>query len=402
MTKVLMLTPYLPYPPVSGGRMRTYSLVKRLSKDHDITLVCFGRPEEREFDLEPFREYCELIVIDRATSPGVAKAALMTLTSIKPITMRLYTSTEFKATISSLLNKQSFDVIHIESFYMLQNIPSDNTLPILLSEPAIEYMAWQRHAKVAEPFYQRPGIALEALKMRVYEPRTWKQVDVVGVMSDYDAEIIRKVTPQTKTALAPNGVDVEYFQPSNTPRDSATAMFMGDYKYFPNTDAAMYFIKEIMPLIRNKRPDFRLTLIGKDPTPELVAISNDPNSGVTATGLVDDTRPYLTQSTLFVCPLRSGSGTRFKLLEALACGLPVISTSIGSEGLVSENSDHMILADTPQAFADAVLKILSEPETAEEIGQEGRKWVVENHAWEYSAGQIANVYQELIAKNNDA
>jgi glycosyltransferase involved in cell wall biosynthesis len=186
----------------------------------------------------------------------------------------------------------------------------------------------------------------------------------------------------------------------DTPRQTDTAMFMGDYKYFPNTDAALYFIKEIMPLIRAKRPDFKLNLVGKDPTPELVALSNNPNSGVTATGLVDDTRPYLTQSTVFVCPLRSGSGTRFKLLEALACGLPVVSTSIGSEGLVSENSDHMILADTPQAFADVVLKVLSEPETAANIGREGRKWVVESHAWERSATQIAAVYRELITKNS--
>lgn len=379
--------------------MRTYNLVKRLSENHEITLVCFGRPEEREFDLEPFREYCELIVIDRATSPSVAKAAIMTLTSIRPITMRLYTSPEFKGKIAKLLDEQQFDVIHVESFYMMQNIPSDNTLPILLSEPAIEYVAWRRHAKVAEPFYQRPGIALEALKMRIFEPKTWRQSDVVGVMSDTDAGIIHKIMPKVITALAPNGVDVDYFQPSDAPRHTDTAMFMGDYKYFPNTDAALYFIREIMPLIRAKRPDFKLTLVGKDPRPELVALSNDPHSGITATGLVDDTRPYLTQSTIFVCPLRSGSGTRFKLLEALACGLPVVSTSIGSEGLVSENSDHMILADTPQAFADAVLNILSEAETATKIGRKGRKWVVESHAWERSATQIATIYQDLMAKN---
>src|SRR5262249_53202485 len=154
------------------------------------------------------------------------------------------------------------------------------------------------------------------------------------------AGLVKRATPGVPTTLTPNGVDVDYFKPGDGKREPASAVYMGDYKYFPNTDAVLYFVREIMPLIRRERPEFSLTLIGKEPTPELIALSKDAASGVTVAGLVDDTRPYLTHATLFVCPLRSGSGTRFKLLEALACGCPVVTTTLGCEGLEPTDGRH--------------------------------------------------------------
>lgn len=394
---ILMLTPYLPYPPTSGGRSRTYNLVKRLRDDYTITLVCFGRPEERAFDLEPMRELCDLIVVDRAPSPSTLKAGLLSLTSLKPVTMRLYRTPEMQRTIARVLAEKPIDLIHVESFYMLQNLPAQPAVPVLLSEPAIEYVAWGRHAQVAKSWLARPGIALEALKMRFWEPRAWAEATVVGVMSDVDARAVKRATPGVLTVLAPNGVDTDYFHADpSVRRDSRTAVYMGDYKYFPNTDAVLYFAEEILPRIRARRGDFTLLLLGKDPPPELIRLHNDPDIAVTVTGLVDDTRPYLQSSAVFVCPLRSGSGTRFKLLEALACGCPVVSTSVGCEGLNAVDGQHMLIRDTPQAFAEAVLQILDNPALGEQIGREGREWVVRQHAWTHSAALLRDAYDKLI------
>jgi glycosyltransferase involved in cell wall biosynthesis len=397
MPHILMLTPYLPFPPNSGGRSRTYNLVKHLHHDYEITLVCFGRPEEQAFDLTPMRDLCELIVVDRAPSPGTLKAARLSLTSPRPITMRLYHTPEMVRIIADLFIHRTIDLVHVESFYMLPNLPDPVGVPVLLSEPAIEYVAWGRHARVAQPWYTRPAILLEALKMRFWEPRAWSDASVVGVMSAVDQQAVKRVTPDIKTALTPNGVDVDYFHiDPEVSRDSRTAIFLGDYKYFPNSDAALYFAHEILPLVRQKRDDFRLVLVGKDPPPELLALHNDPNAPINVTGLVDDTRPYLQSSAVFVCPLRSGSGTRFKLLEALACGCPVVSTSVGAEGLNAVDGEHMLLRDTPQAFADAILHILDHPELGVQIGQQGRAWVVEHHAWAHSAALLADTYRLLI------
>ncbi|GAB4529345.1 MAG: glycosyltransferase [Anaerolineae bacterium] len=392
MAHVLMLTPYLPYPPVSGGRMRTYNLIKNLSTDYTITLLCFGRPEETAFDYSPLRAYCDVTVIDRESSPGTLKAALLSLSSTKPITMRLYGTEAMRAAVARALAEKPVDVIHVESFYMMQNLPENLSVPVLMSEPAVEYLVWAKHARVAEPWYTRPGIALEAFKMRQTEPQVWESADVVGAMSEVDAGVIRKAAPRARVMLTPNGVDVDYFQPDAAhPRMTNTAMYMGDYKYFPNTDAVGYFVEDIMPRIKARRPDFHLTLVGKDPTPEMRELAGDD---VTVTGLVDDTRPYLWGSTVFICPLRSGSGTRFKLMEALACGCPVVSTSLGCEGLGAVDGVHMLIRDEPQSFAEAVLELMDHPERGQAMGAAGRAWVVEKHAWSHSAALVREAYAQ--------
>jgi len=396
---ILMLTPYLPYPPVSGGRTRTYNLVKRLSAEFAITLVCFGRPEEKAFDLTPLRQWCELIVIDRARSPGTVRAALLSLTGIRPVTMRLYASAAMRETLARLLAERTFGAVHVESFYMLQNLPAQMPVPILLAEPVIEYVAWWRHAKVAQPLYQRPALALEAAKMRIFEPQTWAQATLVGVMSDVDGQIVKRATPGVAISSTPNGVDTDYFRVADVPRTPDSALYMGDYKYFPNTDAILYFAHEIMPLIRAQRPAFTLTLLGKEPPPALIALGSDPTSGIKVAGLVDDTRPYLAQSAVFICPLRSGSGTRFKLLEALACACPVVSTALGCEGLDAINGQHMLIADTPRAFADAVLRLLTDSAYAAQLGAQGRAWVSAVHSWDRSAKLVSSAYHRLIGSD---
>lgn len=374
--------------------MRTYNLVKHLSVHYDISLVCFGRPEEREFDISPMRELCELFVIDRAPSPGTLKAALMSLTTIRPITMRMYQTREMKRIVKELVTRYRFDIVHVESFYMLQNLPKNLHLPVLLSEPAIEYRAWGQHARLAQPWFTRPGVALEAMKMRWWEPRAWTQADMVGAMSRIDAKIIQEAAPRAQTTLTPNGVDVHFFHPNPAiPRDNRMAVFMGDYKYFPNTDAVLYFAEEILPRIRAKCPDFRLVVLGKDPSPEISALAE---KGVVVTGLVDDTRPYLQSGAVFICPLRSGSGTRFKLLEALACGCPVVSTSLGCEGLGAIDGIHMLIRDEPEDFAQAVLELLNDPSRGQTMGAAGRAWVVERHAWEHSAALVHAAYDQML------
>ncbi len=394
---VLTITPYLPYPPNSGGRSRTYNLIKHLQRDFQITLICYARPEERQFDISPLRALCEVHVVERAPSPSTLKAALLSLTSPKPITMRLYHTPQMQRAIADFLAQHAVDLIHVESFYMMPNLPLRLDVPVLLSEPAIEYIAWGRHAKVAQPWYTRPGVALEALKMRTWEPRTWADATTVGVMSEVDAQIVRRATPGVQTTLAPNGVDVDYFTlDPRTRRDDRTGVFMGDYKYFPNTDAMLYFRHEIMPLITARRGDFQLLILGKDAPPELWALHNDPTTAITVTGFVEDTRPYLRESALFVCPLRSGSGTRFKLLEALACGCPVVSTSVGAEGLGAVDGEHMLIRDTPQSFAEAVVEILENPRLGQELGQRGRAWVEKQHAWAHSAALLRAAYDKLI------
>jgi glycosyltransferase involved in cell wall biosynthesis len=396
LPEILMLTPYLPYPPVSGGRSRTYNIVRQLCGEFHFTLVCFGRPEERTFDLAPMRELCDLIVIDRDASPGTVKAAILSLTSAKPITMRLYTNAAMRAQLAKLCHEHNFAAVHVESFYMVQNLPADLRAPVLLSEPSIEYKAWQRFARVAKPIFQRPAVALESAKMRQWESKTWQQVERVGVMSDFDADLVHRLTPEATTTETPNGVDTEYFHDLGIPRQPDTAVYLGDYKYFPNVEAIDYFMREMMPLIRAERPKFTLTLIGKDAPLSFIEMSKNPDSGLKIAGLVDDTRPYLCGASVFICPQRSGGGTRFKLLESMACGCPVVSTTLGAEGLGATHGEHLLIADTPKTFAEAVLRVMNQPTLAASLGKAAREFIRARHSWERSAEQVRMVYHELM------
>ncbi len=398
---IVMLTPYLPYPPNSGGRSRTYNLITHLREDFRISLLCFGRPEERAFDLSPLRALCDVTIVDRAPSPGTLKAAWLSVTSPRPVTMRLYHTPAMQRAVADVLDHEHVDLIHVESFYMLPNLPREVDMPVLLSEPAIEYVAWGRYVRVAQPWFTRPGIALEALKLRWWEPRAWSEATVVGVMSEVDAAVVKRATPGVRTIPAPNGVDVDYFQPNpHVKRDRRTAIYMGDYKYFPNTDAVIYFAEVILPLVRQRHGECQLMLLGKDAPRELLALHNDRDAAVTVAGLVPDTRPYLQSSAVFVCPLRSGSGTRFKLMEALACGCPVVSTTVGAEGLDAIDGEHMLLRDTPQAFADAICDLLDDPALGERLGHQGRDWVMKHHAWTHSAALLRDAYDKLIGHEN--
>ena len=390
-----MLTPYLPFPPVSGGRSRTYNLLRELHGRFNVTLICFGRPEERAYDTGPLDELCELIVVERPSSPTLRRVAWLSSTSVRPVITRLYGSHAFREKVRRVLARGSYDAIHVESFYMLQNIPEDAGVPVLLCEPAIEYVAWSRQARVAKGLPQRIGMALEARKLRAFEPRAWERAGVVAAMSKLDAASIEQAAPGAAVTVVPNGVDAGFFQTGHAERDGATAVYMGDYSYFPNVDAVSYFVGEIMPLIRARRPDFALTLLGKDAPPELAALGRDPASGVRIEGLVDDTRPYLTSASVFVCPLRSASGTRFKLLEAMACGCPVVSSSIGSEGLEATDGVHLRNADSAPAFAAAVLHLLEDRDEAAQLGANGCAWVRQEHTWSQSAESLVSAYARL-------
>jgi glycosyltransferase involved in cell wall biosynthesis len=388
-----MLTPYLPLPPESGGRRRTFELVRRLRDDFDLTLLCLARPQERSVDVRELRELCELHVVPRPESPGLLGAGWKSLTSFRPITMQLYRSEAMRVLASQMATVREFGAVHVESFYMVQNVPRELSDRVVLMEPDVESLAWSRYAEVARPAASRAVVTIEAFEMRAFERRAWREARLVGLVSETDRRFLSSREPDVETFLAPNGVDARFFEVRNGARHSNTAVFLGDYKYFPNVDAALFLVEDILPRVLDKRPDFVLHLAGKDVPPRMRHLGHHPS--VQLLGRVDDVRDLLAHASVFVCPLRAGSGTRLKLLEAMACGVPVVTTTLGCEGLDVERGRHLLVADGPEAFAESVVTLLDDRAQAATLSRDGRHWVECHASWNVARQALAEAYRRV-------
>jgi glycosyltransferase involved in cell wall biosynthesis len=392
--RVLMVTGYTPYAPVSGGRTRTLGLLESLAGQVDVTLVSLARPEELSEDMGRLRRTCELVLVPRPASPTMLQAAGMSLRSPAPFTVQVYRSPALQRTLHQLLSPSRFDLVHVESFYLLQNLPYPCPVPVLLVDSAIEYVAWGRHARAGRPWWQRPGFAIEAIKTRRVEAAAWRRADAVGVVSEVDRAIVERVTPGVPVFVTPNGVDADRFRPGAVARSQRVGLFVGDYKYFPNVDAARRLARSITPAIRRRFPDFVMRLVGKDPPDSVRALSG---RGVEVTGAVADVVPSLTTAAVFVSPLSSGSGTRTKLLEAMAAGCPIVTTRTSAEGLDLQDGRDALFAETDREIADAVAMLLSQPERAAALARHARETCGRRYSWDVSARLHLTAYHQVRA-----
>lgn len=224
-------------------------------------------------------------------------------------------------------------------------------------------------------------------------------VDRLLTVSERDREVFQTLAPRARIAVVPNGVDLAGFAPSSTQRTPHSLLFVGMMNYHPNDDGVRYFLDEILPRIRARVPDVHLTIVGGEPSATVRAAAS-PH--VTVTGLVPDVRPYLASAEVLIVPLRAGGGTRLKLLEAMAAGIPAVSTTIGCEGLGAVHGQHLLVADTPEGFTRAVMTLLTEPATRSGIADRARQFVAARYGWEQVGEALRDQYNALATAGEPA
>ena len=228
--------------------------------------------------------------------------------------------------------------------------------------------------------------------MHQWEPRYAERFDRCTTVSEIDRQLLLKANPRLRVDVIPNGVDIQKYQPLPAENASPTLLFIGNMGYPPCVDAVLYFCREIFPLIRRKIGAAELWIVGRDPRPEVLQLNGD---GVHVTGRVDDVIPYYRQSAVCVVPLRAGGGTRLKILEAMALGRPVVSTTIGCEGLDVVDGEHLLIADTPEQFAEKTVRLLTDRQLYQHIAANGRQLVEDRYDWDKIAGRLMDVYAEI-------
>jgi len=428
--RILFLTPQLPYPPHQGTTLRNYNLIANLSLRHEIHLLSFVRSHDEITRATPLHQHCRSIegVIAPRRPPWKRFLSLL-LSPLPDMALRL-PSAEFQAKLSATLQRVPFDVVQIEGIEMaypwmlevgnwklevrswklddgtrhpasnLQRPSSNIQYPIsIFDDHNAEYVLQQRafEADIRQP--RRWVAALYSLiqwkKLSRYEATICRLADRVVAVSEADKAALQRLVSGLEVTVVPNGVDVEYYASADirpAPLPSRSLIFTGKMDFRPNVDAILWFYREVLPLIRKKVPDTHFYIVGQSPHRRILRLADDP--AVTITGYVDDVRPYIAAASIYVVPLRIGGGTRFKVLEAMAMGKAIVSTSLGCEGFEGlVPGRELCIADAPTEFAQWVIELLDDAPRRERLGQAGRRFVEERYDWRHIVPKVEELYE---------
>lgn len=412
--KILFVSAYTPYPPDTGGRIRSYYTLKWLAGRHEVHLLCFHHnPSDREA-LTHLQKLCREVESLPAPiwNPGPLSRLRRALFSPMDIVMPR-SSPAMEEALRVKLSAEGFDLVHFDDMGTASYARLAEGFPTVLSKHNIEWVARCRalaEGRGATRAALRQGKTLrllEGLALRRSEGRVAALFDRVVVTSEADRHLLARSCPLETIAVVHNGVDTDYFSPgrcralpkvpgtSAVPQpDEQTILFVGAMFWPPNVDAALFFCDEVLPNVIRQVPEARFYLVGHDPPEEVRALGERPD--VVVTGYVQDVRPYLAGAAIFVAPLRQGSGTRLKILEALAMGKAVVTTSIGREGLNLVNGRELVVADGAENLAEAIVALLKDPARRAELGKAGRQAVLARYSWPDVLVGLELVYEEAM------
>jgi len=394
--KVLFITPFVPYPPEDGGRIRIYNLIKQLRIRHEVDVLSLANPgAESDSAAEKLRKEGIGIELIRHRRSRIQSLPIAIFKG-KSLYQTLFESVEFGYALAQRLQDKKYDIVQYEYAYMGYYCVS-KLAPSVLDEHNIEFRLNETLAHVQKGIrgiLYRVYSWREKYLRRIEELNSCRKFDNVLVVSKADQGYLLREAPELKTTVIPNGVDLNYFSSSGFENNPAcSGVFIGKMDYLPNIDAVEWFCRDVLKLIRKEVPKFTFNIVGSNPTPAVLAMRKLP--GVKVLGRVCDTRPHLLANAVVVIPLRAGSGTRLKILEALSMGCAVVSSSIGCEGIEVVDGEHLYVADDSNTLADRVVNILKNNNVRRRLGLEGRRLVEAKYGWPAIAASLDQLYQKL-------
>lgn len=391
-----MLTPYLPYPLLTGGQTRSYNLIKRLSVlGHEITLFCLIKDTSERKYVGELEKFCkEVKVFSRSQHPWTFANILKTGFSLYPFLVIRNWAKRERETIEEKLVKEKFDLIHAETFYVMPHIPKTN-IPILLVEQTIEYMVYKHFADEFKISPIKPLLYIDVVKMKYWELLYWRRAQRVVAMSDDDRKSMLNQLPSLNVDIVPNGVDIGYFAEKVTGKSQTpTILYLGNFTWLQNREAVEVLLKKIWPKIRQRVPGILLWIVGKNAKDFFAKLT----SGRILVEEVDDVRSAYQKASILVAPIYGGGGTRYKNFEAFASGLPVVTTSIGIRGTEARDGREVIIRDDPDEIASAAVELLNNKELYKKIAENAQKMVSEKYDWDPIAKKLSDIYKQLGSK----
>jgi sugar transferase (PEP-CTERM/EpsH1 system associated) len=399
---ILWIKTELLHPVDKGGRIRTYQMLRALRREHRITYLTLDDGTAAPDALARAAEYSHEVV--RVPFAPAAKGTAgfyldlaRNVASALPYAVARYRVPALTQRLRELVARGGVDVVVCDFLAPSLNVPADLGVPTVLFQHNVEAAIWERHAQVATQPVKRRYMREQWRRMLRHERAECRRFDRVIAVSPQDAEVFRRDFGVAGAAHVPTGVDVDFFRPTGqVARQPRELVFTGSMDWMPNEDAIRWFEREILPLVRRAVPDVKLTVVGRNPPASIRALGEgDP--AIEVTGSVPDVRPYMERAGVFIVPIRVGGGTRLKIFEAMAMERPVVSTTVGAEGLPLRDGVDALLADEPAAFAAAVVGLLQDPARGAALAAAGAAVVRAEYGWDGVAARFAALCADAIA-----
>ncbi len=406
MKNILLLTQVLPYPPDSGPKVKTWNVLKYLAQHHQVTLVSFVRGDQSN-DVRYLKKYCHAVYTVSIKRSALLDGWYMLLSflSRQPFLMVRDDRAAMRRLIDRLASETHFDIVHADQLNMAQYAARVPGARKILDAHNALWVLYRRLWQTMGPGPKKWLLNRDWRLLKAYEGRVCRQFEATLAVSEEDKTALEEAAGQPlNITVIPIAVDTDEVTPVTRHPKADHILHIGTMFWPPNIDGILWFLGDILPLIRAQRPEVVFDIVGSKPPPEIVEFGdNDPKINVT--GYVPDPTPFLESSGVMIVPLRAGGGMRVKILNALAQGLPIVSTTIGCEGIALEAGRHLLIADTPEAFAQATLRLLEERGVTDELGRNGRQLIQSTYDYRTACRPVDDVYQmssHEIGIRNDA
>jgi glycosyltransferase involved in cell wall biosynthesis len=392
---VVIVGSELPYPPTAGNRIRTLNLALRLGQRHRVTFLAYRNSEADEAVRFLGEHGIGTELVDRAipqkAGAGFYLRLLANLASPRPYSVESHDSKELRELIRARALRGNVDLWQIESITLLSALESIAGTPKLLIAHNVESLIWRRYFEAELNPAKRWYIKQQWHKFERFERDVFSQVTRVVAVSDQDSQLIREHFGCNQVSVVDNGIDRGYYEPVAPERDPNQILFLGSLDWRPNLDAIGLLLDQIFPAVKAAEPSARLVIVGRRPPQRLVRRVAGMD-GLEIHADVPDVRPFLAQSGVMAVPLRIGGGSRLKILEALACGLPVVSTHVGAEGLELEPGQHYIAADEPETMARQLVACIRNPHPPRQMAERCRALVLDRYSWDALAYELERIW----------
>jgi len=391
--KILWVKSDFLHPTTKGGHIRTLETLKRLHQRNEIHYVALDLPEQHG-GVERSSEYCTKAypIAHSVSARGTVRFVLQAfanLSSSMPLSVSRYQSDGMRRQVETLQRSEKFDAIVCDFLFPAVNMPDLSAC--VLFQHNVEAMIWKRHAETQSSTLLRAYFGGQFDRMLRYEGEVCRAVKSIIAVSDVDTAAMRENYGVSRIAAVPTGVAVDYFAPEERPGPTTDLVFLGSMDWMPNIDGVQWFVNEILPLIRKKRPECSLAIVGRTPDAAIRQLARQDNR-IQVTGTVPDVRPYLWGSAVSIVPLRIGGGTRLKIYEAMAAKIPVVSTTIGAEGLDVRNGENILIADSPAEFADHCLSLLEDESERRRVADTAFEMIASRYSWEV----VSREFEKLL------